>query len=102
MFDSLTRSTRLLITLPIEAIFTMENLSVQLSDKKPEILDIEANEKALIESHGLEIRCTHPLGVEVCGADVRSKLPESVIKTLSIITAKARVRGVQTPDRVNT
>ena len=46
------------------------------------ILPVDPKRAALIEKEGLKVRPLEPLGVEIYGADVRTRLPEPVIEAL--------------------
>ena len=61
-------------------VTTSENLSNTL----PTILTLDSSCVSLIEEHGLTVKRLKFLGFEIYGADVRSKLPEPVIKALAV------------------
>ncbi len=48
------------------------------------ILPVDPKRAALIEKEGLKVRQLEPLGVEIYGADVRTRLPEPVIEALEV------------------
>lgn len=48
------------------------------------ILPVDPKRAALIEKEGLKVRELEPLGVEIYGADVRTRLPEPVIEALEV------------------
>jgi taurine dioxygenase len=51
-------------------------------DTPPTIPALDPERVSLMEQHGLTVKQLEPLGVEIYDADVRSRLPDSVIKAL--------------------
>ena len=66
----------------------MGNLQTRLDDTSSTIPAIDPAHLALLEQHGLKATELEPLGIEIRGADVRSALPEAVIRALEIEMAQ--------------
>ena len=66
----------------------MGNLQTRLDDTSSTIPAIDPTHLALLEQHGLTATELEPLGIEIRGADVRSALPEAVIKALEVEMAQ--------------
>ncbi|XKF16564.1 TauD/TfdA family dioxygenase [Halomonas sp. BLK-85] len=66
----------------------MGNLQTRLDDTSSTIPAIDPAHLALLEQHGLEATELEPLGIEIRGADVRSALPEKVIRALEVEMAQ--------------
>ncbi|WP_404417160.1 TauD/TfdA family dioxygenase [Vreelandella aquamarina] len=66
----------------------MGNLQTRLDDTSSTIPAIDPAHLALLEQHGLEATELEPLGIEIRGADVRSALPERVIRALEVEMAQ--------------
>lgn len=60
----------------------MQQAARRLSTTTSGIPSLDARRVALIENEGLRVRELDPLGVEIYGADVRSRLPAPVIAAL--------------------
>lgn len=66
----------------------MAMTSDKFSSMTPTIPTLDPANVSLFEKAGLTIKQLEPLGVEIYGADVRSKLPEPVIEALEVEMAK--------------
>ncbi|MFO7909525.1 MAG: TauD/TfdA family dioxygenase [Halomonas sp.] len=66
----------------------MGNLQTRLDDTSSTIPAIDPAHLALLEQHGLGATELEPLGIEIRGADVRSALPERVIRALEVEMAQ--------------
>ncbi len=66
----------------------MGNLQTRLDDTSSTIPAIDPAHLALLEQHGLRATELEPLGIEIRGADVRSALPERVIRALEVEMAQ--------------
>ena len=66
----------------------MGNLQTRLDDTSSTIPAIDPAHLVLLEQHGLTATKLEPLGIEIRGADVRSALPEAVIRALEIEMAQ--------------
>ncbi|WP_235937143.1 TauD/TfdA dioxygenase family protein [Vreelandella azerica] len=66
----------------------MGNLQTRLDDTSSTIPAIDPVHLSLLEQHGLTATELEPLGIEIRGADVRSALPEAVIKALEVEMAQ--------------
>jgi taurine dioxygenase len=66
----------------------MTKESDKFIDTKPTITSLDPQNISLIENEGLTIKQLEPLGAEIYGADVRSKLPAPVIEALEVEMAK--------------
>lgn len=62
----------------------MEQAPVNFSNSLPTIPPLDPARVSLTEKEGLTVKQLEPLGVEVYGADVRSRLPEPVIEALEV------------------
>jgi taurine dioxygenase len=62
----------------------MGQASEKFVDTQPTIPSLDPGRVSLIEQHGLTVKQLEPLGVEVYGADVRSRLPQPVIDALAV------------------
>jgi len=63
---------------------TMGQTSEKFSGMLPTIPPLDSRRVSLIEQEGLRIEQLEPLGVDIYGADVRSKLPEPLIEALEV------------------
>ncbi|KPP99442.1 TauD/TfdA family dioxygenase [Marinobacter sp. HL-58] len=62
----------------------MGQTSENFSNRLPTIPPLDPDRVSLIEKEGLTVKQLEPLGVEIYGADVRSRLPEPVIEALEV------------------
>ncbi len=62
----------------------MQKAAEQFSHVPPTIPTLDPTRVSLIEQEGLTVKPLEPIGLEVHGADVRSKLPEPVIEALAV------------------
>ena len=62
----------------------MQQAGEQSSRLPPAIPPLDPSRAALLEEAGLTVRPLEPIGLEVSGADVRSRLPEPVIEALAV------------------
>jgi taurine dioxygenase len=60
----------------------MGTAAEKFRDIQPAIPSLDPERVSLIEQHGLTVKQLEPLGVEIYGADVRTRLPEPVISAL--------------------
>lgn len=66
----------------------MGNLQTRLDDTSSTIPAIDPALLALLKQHGMSAIALEPLGIEIRGADVRSALPEKVIRALEVEMAQ--------------
>ena len=62
----------------------MPQASETLTGTHPAIPSLDPDRASLIESAGLSVKQLEPIGLEIYGADVRSRLPEPVIEALEV------------------
>lgn len=62
----------------------MGQASEEPSGMQPTIPPLDPHRVSLIEKEGLRVKQLEPIGVEIYGADVRSRLPEPVIEALEV------------------
>ena len=62
----------------------MSQTSETLTGTHPAIPSLDPDRASLIEDAGLSVKQLEPMGLEIYGADVRSRLPEPVIEALEV------------------